>query len=155
MKILVTGALGLVGSEAVRFFHAKGMDVVGIDNDMRRVFFGAGASTSRSLERLQADMKNYRHENIDIRDVAAIEALFAGLGKAIKVVIHTAAQPSHDWAASDPHTDFTVNANGALALLEATRKHCPDAPFIHCSTNKVYGDTPNRLPLVEMETRNG
>ncbi|OHC74005.1 MAG: NAD-dependent epimerase [Rhodospirillales bacterium RIFCSPLOWO2_12_FULL_58_28] len=150
---VITGSAGLIGSEAVRFFHAKGMDVVGIDNDMRRVFFGAGASTARSLERLQADMKNYRHENIDIRDVAAIEALFAGLGKAIKVVIHTAAQPSHDWAASDPHTDFTVNANGALALLEATRKHCPDAPFIHCSTNKVYGDTPNRLPLVEMETR--
>jgi CDP-paratose 2-epimerase len=150
---IVTGSAGLIGSEAARFFHAKGLEVVGIDNDMRKVFFGEGASTAWSVGELTRDLKNYHHESLDIRDTGALEALFARHGKSIAVVIHTAAQPSHDWAASDPHTDFTVNANGTLALLEATRKHCPDAPFIHCSTNKVYGDTPNRLPLVEMETR--
>jgi CDP-paratose 2-epimerase len=150
---IVTGSAGLIGSEAARFFHAQGLEVVGVDNDMRKAFFGEGASTARSLGELTRDLKKYRHESLDIRDIGAVEALFARYGKSIAVVIHTAAQPSHDWAASDPHTDFTVNANGTLALLEATRKHCPDAPFIHCSTNKVYGDTPNRLPLVEQETR--
>ncbi|KIL97807.1 dTDP-glucose 4 6-dehydratase [Paramagnetospirillum magnetotacticum MS-1] len=150
---IVTGSAGLIGSEAARFFHAKGLDVVGIDNDMRKTFFGEGASTAWSVGELARDLPNYRHESLDIRDIGAVESLFARYGKSIAVVIHTAAQPSHDWAASDPHTDFTVNANGTLALLEAARKYCPDAPFIHCSTNKVYGDTPNRLPLVERESR--
>ena len=150
---IVTGAAGLIGSEAARFFHAQGLDVVGIDNDMRSVFFGAAASTAWSVGRLGQDLPRYRHESADIRDQAAIEAIFARHGAAVAVVIHTAAQPSHDWAARDPITDFTVNANGTMVLLEATRKHCPDAAFIHCSTNKVYGDTPNRLPLVETDTR--
>ncbi len=150
---IVTGSAGLIGSETARFFHAQGLEVVGIDNDMRKAFFGEGASTAWSVNELTRELKNYHHESLDIRDVGTVEALFARYGKSIKVVIHTAAQPSHDWAASDPHTDFTVNANGTLALLEATRKHCPNAPFIHCSTNKVYGDTPNRLPLIEQETR--
>ncbi len=150
---IVTGSAGLIGAEATRFFHAQGMDVVGIDNDMRRKFFGDGASTAWSRAELERTLPRYHHVTADIRDTAEIDAVFARYGHSIAVVIHTAAQPSHDWAARDPATDFTVNANGTLALLEATRKHCPDAPFIYCSTNKVYGDTPNRLPLIEGETR--
>ena len=151
--VIVTGSAGLIGSEAARFFHGQGLDVVGVDNDMRRVFFGDDASTAWSQSQLEGELARYSHRTVDIRDTTAIDALFAHYGKAISAVIHTAAQPSHDWAARDPHMDFTVNANGTLSLLEATRRHCPDAPFIHCSTNKVYGDTPNRLPLVELETR--
>jgi CDP-paratose 2-epimerase len=151
--VIVTGSCGLIGSETARFFHEKGLEVVGVDNDMRSAFFGEGASTTWMRNMLEAELKNYRHEAIDIRNETAISELFSRYGKSIAAIVHTAAQPSHDWAASDPHTDFTVNANGTLTLLEATRKYCPDAPFIHCSTNKVYGDTPNRLPLVELETR--
>ncbi|MBF0094783.1 MAG: NAD-dependent epimerase/dehydratase family protein [Alphaproteobacteria bacterium] len=150
---IVTGSAGLIGAETVRFFHAKGLTVVGIDNDMRSRFFGEQASTSWSRAELQASLPRYTHVDADIRDASAIDALFARHGRSVQVVVHTAAQPSHDWAASDPATDFTINANGTLNLLEAVRRHCPDAPFIHCSTNKVYGDTPNRLPLVEMDTR--
>ena len=151
---LITGSAGLVGSEAVTFFAAQGFDVVGIDNDMRSVFFGPEASTRWQLERLeQALGKKYVHFNEDIRNAEGIERIFKQYAGQINLVIHTAAQPSHDWAASDPQTDFGVNANGTLNLLEATRKYAPQAVFIYTSTNKVYGDTPNRLPLVENETR--
>jgi CDP-paratose 2-epimerase len=150
---LVTGSAGLIGSETCGRFHAEGLDVVGLDNDMRATFFGAEASTAPTRARLEASLKNYRHESIDIRDSAAVNATFARFGGAIKVVVHTAGQPSHDWAARDPHMDFGVNATGTLNVLEAARQHCPEAPFLFTSTNKVYGDTPNRLPLRELETR--
>ena len=151
--MLVTGSAGLIGAESVRFFAAEGFDIVGIDNDMRRVFFGPEASTAWSRRRLEAEVKNYRHIDGDIRDPGLLDTVFARYGTAIAAVIHTAAQPSHDWAASDPQTDFAINANGTLNLLEATRRHCPQAAFVFTSTNKVYGDTPNRLPLVEQELR--
>ena len=150
---LITGSAGLIGSEAVRFFHERGFDIVGLDNNMRQYFFGTDGSTAWNLERLKSDLGNYRHCDIDIRDAEAINALFSECGKAIELVIHAAAQPSHDWAAREPITDFTVNANGTLNLLDATRRFCPDAAFIFTSTNKVYGDAPNELPLVECETR--
>jgi len=151
---IITGSAGLVGSEASSFFAGLGMDVVGIDNDMRRVFFGKEASTRWNRERLERSLRDrYRHVALDIRDEAAIDALFARYKSAIKLVIHTAAQPSHDWAAREPKTDFSVNALGTLNLLEAVRLHSPDAAFIFTSTNKVYGDAPNRLPLVEQLTR--
>jgi CDP-paratose 2-epimerase len=150
---LITGSAGLIGAEAARFFSDKGLDIIGIDNDMRRLFFGDDASTQWSRAALEAELPRYRHNNSDIRDQTAIQNIFSQYGRNITIVIHTAAQPSHDWAARDPVIDFTVNANGTLTLLEATRQHCPDAPFIFCSTNKVYGDTPNRLPLVEQDRR--
>jgi CDP-paratose 2-epimerase len=149
---IITGAGGLIGSEAVEHFIAAGFDIVGIENDMRAQFFGPESSTSHVTERLVAGHDAFRWENADIRDREEIDRIFAGAGD-IGLVIHTAAQPSHDWAASDPQTDFGVNANGTLNLLEATRAHCPEAPFIFCSTNKVYGDTPNGLPLVSLEKR--
>ena len=150
---VVTGSAGLIGSEAARLFADKGLDVVGIDNDMRRTFFGAEASTAANRRRLETEVGRYRHVDADIRDAVAMERLFADHKGDIAAVVHAAAQPSHDWAASDPDTDFTVNANGTLVLLEAARRHCPDAPFLFTSTNKVYGDAPNRLPLIEGETR--
>jgi CDP-paratose 2-epimerase len=149
---LVTGTGGLVGSEAARLFLDRGLDVVGIDNDMRSVFFGPEASTRWQVELLK-QRPGYTHHSVDIRDVDAIDGIFSRCGRDIAVVIHCAAQPSHDWAVRDPMTDFTVNANGTLSLLEATRKHAPDAVFIFVSTNKVYGDRPNQLPLVEHATR--
>ncbi|WP_096702411.1 NAD-dependent epimerase/dehydratase family protein [Magnetospirillum sp. 15-1] len=151
--VIITGSGGLIGAEAARFFGRQGMSVVGIDNDMRSYFFGESASTAWARAELERTLSDYTHAGADIRDAGAIDTVFARYGEAITAVIHTAAQPSHDWAAKEPQVDFTVNANGTLVLLEATRKHCPDACFIHCSTNKVYGDTPNHLPLVEMETR--
>ena len=151
--VIVTGSAGLIGAEAVGFFAEKGFDVVGVDNDMRRYFFGDEASTAWSRERLEKRHPSYSHVTADIRDQDAIDALFARYGASIALVIHTAAQPSHDWAAREPFTDFSVNANGTLNLLEAARRHCPDAPFIFAATNKVYGDTPNALPLVELESR--
>jgi len=150
---VVTGSAGLIGSETVRFLAGKGLDVVGIDNDMRAYFFGSDGSTRWNLDRLRADVARYTHVEADIRDQAAMDAVFARYGKNIVLVVHTAAQPSHDWAAREPLTDFAVNATGTLVTLECTRTHCPDAVFIFTSTNKVYGDTPNRLPLVESETR--
>lgn len=150
---LITGSAGLIGAETVRFFSSKGMDVVGIDNDMRRYFFGEEASTNWSRQALEQDVTGYCHETCDIRSEPDVEKIFKRYGKNIAVVVHTAAQPSHDWAAKEPHTDFTINANGTLNLLEQTRRHCPEAVFIFTSTNKVYGDTPNRLPLTEEETR--
>ena len=150
---VITGSAGLIGSETARFLHAKGMEIVGIDNNMREYFFGADASTRWNTARLQEDLPNFSHYPIDVRDERAVDSLFAERGKAISLVVHTAAQPSHDWAAREPLTDFTVNANGTLTLLEATRRYAPDAAFIFTSTNKVYGDTPNNLPLLEKETR--
>lgn len=150
---IVTGSGGLIGSESVRFFAQLGLDVIGLENDMRARFFGAEASTSATSERLVEEVEAFRWEQVDIRDAEAVMALFARHAKSIELVIHTAAQPSHDWAASDPQTDFTVNANGTLNLLEATRRHAPDASFIFTSTNKVYGDRPNDLPLLEHDTR--
>jgi CDP-paratose 2-epimerase len=150
---VITGSAGLIGSETVRRFAEEGLEPVGIDNDMRSYFFGPKASTQWCREQLQASVRGYRHAPIDIRDRAAVDSLFADLGRNVSVVVHTAAQPSHDWAAREPMTDFSINALGTMVLLEAVRKHCPDAPFIFTSTNKVYGDTPNRLPLIEKETR--
>jgi len=151
---LITGSAGLIGSEAAVFFAGLGMDVVGVDNDMRKTFFGDEASTAWNRKRLERELgPRYRHHSIDIRDAAALELLFQHHGKAITLVIHTAAQPSHDWAARDPGMDFSVNATGTLNVLEATRRNCPEAVFIFTSTNKVYGDTPNRLPLIEQEFR--
>lgn len=150
---LITGSLGLVGSESVRVFTDAGFDVVGIDNDMRRAFFGNAASTAWMQARLEQRFPSYRHLSLDIRDREAIERLVADLGASLAVVVHAAAQPSHDWAALDPHTDFSVNATGTLVLLESVRRFAPQATFIFTSTNKVYGDTPNLLPLEEQETR--
>jgi CDP-paratose 2-epimerase len=150
---VVTGSAGLIGSESCKRLHAEGLTIAGIDNDMRARFFGADASTAPTRTVLETGLNNYRHHDFDIRDTNAVNALFRTLSKDVAVVIHTAAQPSHDWAAREPHTDFTVNALGTLNLLEATRQYCPDAVFIFTSTNKVYGDTPNRLPLVELEKR--
>ena len=151
---IVTGAAGLIGSEAVRHFCKVGMTVIGIDNDMRRVFFGDEASTKWQQGRLQEELGDkYVHLDADIRSTDRINEIFKEYGKNIELIVHTAAQPSHDWAARDPQMDFTVNANGTLNLLQATRDHAPDAVFIFTSTNKVYGDTPNHLPLIEQETR--
>lgn len=150
---LVTGSAGLIGAEAVRFFSNKGFDVVGIDNDMRKYFFGDEASTAWAADELQASISSYRHESADIRDFEAISTILAKYNTDIKLIIHTAAQPSHDWAAREPLTDFSVNANGTINMLQATREHCPEAVFIFTSTNKVYGDRPNSLPLVELDTR--
>lgn len=151
--VLVTGSAGLIGSETTRWFAAQGHDVVGIDNNMRAYFFGADASTEWVGERLRREVSGYRHETIDIRDKEAIFRLFGRYGSEIGLVVHTAAQPSHDWAAREPFTDFSVNALGTLTMLEATRQFCPEAVFIFTSTNKVYGDTPNALPLIERELR--
>ncbi|MEL0113139.1 MAG: NAD-dependent epimerase/dehydratase family protein [Rickettsiales bacterium] len=150
---IVTGAAGLVGAAAVKLFADRGLDVIGIDNDMRKVFFGEAASTAWNRDRLKQTVARYRHEEIDIRDRDRLNALFARYGRDIAVILHAAAQPSHDWAAQDPFMDFTINANGTLTLLEAFRAHCPDAVFLNMSTNKVYGDAPNALPLIEEETR--
>jgi len=150
---IVTGSGGLIGAEAVRFFSKQGFDVVGIDNDMRQELFGPEASTEWSRAELQSTIPGYTHFAQDIRQTADMDAIFSRYNRDIRIVIHTAAQPSHDWAAKDPFADFSINADGTLVLLECTRKHCPQAVFIFTSTNKVYGDTPNRLPLVEQETR--
>ena len=144
---VITGAGGLVGAAAVRAFAPRVSSVLGIDNDMRATFFGESASTKWSIHRLVEEVPNFTPVALDIRDAEGIAGLFGDYGRSISVVIHCAAQPSHDWAATDPHTDFTVNANGTLAMLEATRQHCDAATFIFCSTNKVYGDRPNSLPL--------
>jgi CDP-paratose 2-epimerase len=150
---LVTGSAGLIGAESVRFFSDQGFSVVGIDNNMRKVFFGEEASTDWQRKQLETTIPTYKHFSIDIRDQKAVEKVFQEYGKDIKIVIHTAAQPSHDWAAKEPFTDFTVNANGTLTILEATRRFAPESVFIFTSTNKVYGDTPNLLPLIELDAR--
>ena len=154
MKIaIITGSSGLIGSESVKFFADKFDLIVGIDNNQRAYFFGNDASTEATKIKLLNTISNYTHYDVDIREVQLLEEIFQEYNNDISLIIHTAAQPSHDWAAKEPFTDFTVNANGTLNLLELTRKHCPEAVFIFTSTNKVYGDTPNYLPLVELENR--
>jgi CDP-paratose 2-epimerase len=151
---VVTGSSGLVGSEAAIYFGRLGLDVIGIDNDMRSMFFGGDGSTAWNRERVQRTLgTRYVHHDLDVRDRARILDLFSRFGRALELVVHAAAQPSHDWAAREPFTDFDINAVGTLNLLEATRLHSDGAAFIFTSTNKVYGDRPNRLPLVELETR--
>lgn len=150
-KALITGSAGLIGSEAVNFFCEKGVEVLGVDNNLRAYFFGREATTSWNRKLLEEKYKNYQHFKVDIRDKEAIETVFKK--NKFDLIIHAAAQPSHDWAAKEPLTDFTVNALGTLILLENFRKYCPEAVFIFTSTNKVYGDRPNNLPLVELKTR--
>ena len=151
---LITGSAGLVGSESAIFFGQLGMEIIGIDNDMRKTFFGAESSTAWNKSRVARVLgSHYQHHDIDVRDRQAVLDVFERYGHEIELVIHTAAQPSHDWAAREPFTDFDINAVGTLNVLEATRLHAPDAAFIFTSTNKVYGDRPNSLPLVELETR--
>lgn len=150
---LVTGSAGLIGSESVAFFADKFDLVIGIDNNLRQYFFGTDGSTDWNRNRLQDAYPNYRHHTADIRKVAELESIFGQYGADIKLIVHAAAQPSHDWAAREPFTDFSVNAVGTLNMLEMSRLHCPEAVFIFTSTNKVYGDNPNYLPLVETETR--
>jgi CDP-paratose 2-epimerase len=151
MKLLVTGSSGLIGSEVVTFFCEEGWEVHGVDNNMRKDFFGPLGDTSWNRKRLQEKFKAFRHHEVDIRDRALILEMVNDVKPS--AIIHAAAQPSHDLAASRPFDDFDVNANGTVNLLEAARRSCPEAPFVHMSTNKVYGDAPNRLSLVEKETR--
>ncbi len=150
---LITGSSGLIGSETTKFVHEQGMEVIGIDNNLRRYFFGDDGSTEWNTHQLKGSLKRFTHHAIDIRDENAVFQLFEKFGKNIALVVHTAAQPSHDWAAREPLTDFSVNSYGTLVMLEATRKFSPDAVFVFTSTNKVYGDLPNALPLVELPTR--
>lgn len=151
--LIITGSAGLIGSESVSFFADKFDVIVGIDNNLRQYFFGAESSTEWNRNRLSEAYPNYKHYNADIRNPEELDVIFKEYGSDVKMIIHTAAQPSHDWAAREPFTDFSVNANGTLNMLEMTRLNCPDAVFIFTSTNKVYGDNPNYLPLIETETR--
>ena len=146
--ILITGSTGLIGSVASEYFLLKGKKIFGVDNNLRKYFFGINGSNKWKEKKLKG-YKNYYHSNVDLRNEKKVYDIFKKHGKKIKAIIHTAAQPSHDWAAKEPLTDFQVNANATLNLLEATRKYCPEVPFIFTSTNKVYGDTPNFLPFVE------
>lgn len=150
---IITGSSGLVGSESVDFFSAKFDRIIGIDNNLRAYFFGDTASTEWKRKQMEKAHSNYLHYHTDIRNQVEIEKIFKEYSSDIKLIIHAAAQPSHDWAAREPITDFTVNANGTLNLLELTRQFCPAAVFIYTSTNKVYGETPNFLPLVELGKR--
>mgnify|MGYP001270553120 FL=1 len=151
--ILVTGSSGLVGSESVKFFSNKGFDVLGIDNNLRKFFFGNEASTSIVKKNLKRDFKRFKDFNIDIRNYAALEKIFRKYKKNISLIVHCAAQPSHDYAKNFPMLDFNVNATGTLNLLELTKKYCADSPFIFMSTNKVYGDNPNKLKILEKKNR--
>jgi len=153
VKIMITGSAGLIGGEAVDYFCKKGFDVIGIDNDMRKYFFGDKASTNWNIERLQKNHKDFVNYNLDIRDRKMLKKIFRTYNKDIDLIIHTAAQPSHDWAAKEPFTDFDINAVGTLNMLEYCRIYSPDAVFIFTSTNKVYGDTPNKILLYEKAKR--
>ena len=150
---LITGSSGLVGSEATNFFHDKGFDIVGIDNNLRKFFFGKNGSTSWVKSKLVKRNKNYKHFNIDIRNKDQLEKIFKKYKKNISVIIHCAAQPSHDYGKNFPRIDFDVNASGTLNLLELTKLYCYDSPFIFMSTNKVYGDNPNKLKITEKTYR--
>ncbi len=151
--VLITGSSGLVGSESSIFFHNKNFKVLGIDNDKRSYFFGKEASTKKMSDMLKKKLSNFKHFNIDIRSKKNLEKVFKKYNKKISCIIHAAAQPSHDWAVKEPLTDFTINANGTLNLLNLTKKYCSNSVFIYVSTNKVYGDLPNFLPLSEKKTR--
>ena len=150
---IITGSAGLIGSEAVAFFAGKFDLIIGIDNNLRQYFFGSDGNTSWNKNRLEESFPNYQHHSADIRKVEELKTVFEKYKTDIRLIIHAAAQPSHDWAAREPFTDFTINANGTLNMLEMCRQHCPEAVFIFTSTNKVYGDNPNHLPMVEKETR--
>jgi CDP-paratose 2-epimerase len=150
---LITGSGGLVGAECVAHFVEAGYRVLGMENDMRASFFGPEASTAHETERLVGRYEEFESMEIDIRDREGVEGVFAAHSAELELVIHAAGQPSHDWAASDPHADFGVNATGTLNLLQAARDHTPDATFVFCSTNKVYGDLPNHLPLEDLGSR--
>src|SRR6266446_10906711 len=150
-KVLVTGSSGLIGSEVVDYFCRLGHEVYGVDNNMRAAFFGTDGDTRWNQRRLQATHKKFHHHELDIHDRRGADPLFETLRPSL--IVHTAAQPSHDLAASRPFDDFDVNATGTLNLLEATRRHCPESPFVYLSTNKVYGDAPNEIELVELESR--
>ena len=152
MKIaLVTGSSGLIGSQTTAFLHDKGFRVIGIDNDMRAYFFGDESSTKKSNQELLNNLENYTFFDCDIRDYNGLENIYKEFGSAIEIVVHTAAQPSHDWAAKEPITDFSINAMGTMNLLELTRIYCSKATFIFTSTNKVYGDRPNYLEGIKEE----
>ena len=154
MKIaLITGSCGLVGSESSIFFSKKGFQILGIDNNSRKNFFGPDGDITWIKNKLKKKIKKYNHFSVDIRNFKNLEKIFRKYRKKINVIIHAAAQPSHDWAKNKPFIDFEINAKGTLNLLELTNKYCPNAPFIFMSTNKVYGDNPNKLPLVEKKTR--
>ena len=150
---LITGSCGLVGSESAIFFSKKGFEIIGIDNNYRKVFFGNDGDISWIKNKLKKNLKNYNHSNTDIRNYNNLEKIFKKYKKKINLIIHAAAQPSHDWAKNKAFIDFDINAKGTLNLLELTKIYCPDAPFIFMSTNKVYGDNPNALPLIEKRTR--
>jgi len=150
---LITGSCGLVGSESALFFSKKGFEIVGIDNNSRRFFFGKDGDTGWIKSRLKKSINKYYHYNIDIRSLDSLEKVFNKYGKKISLIIHSAAQPSHDWAKTRPFIDFDINAKGTLNLLELNKRYCPETPFIFMSTNKVYGDNPNLLPLKEKKSR--
>ena len=150
---LITGSSGLVGSEAVKFFCNKGFDVVGIDNNLRKFFFGNDGSTSWVKKKLEHDYKNFLNYDVDVRNFSNLEKIFKKYKKKISVIIHCAAQPSHDYGKNYPIIDFNINATGTLNLLELTKKFCPDSCFIFMSTNKVYGDNPNNLKIYETKNR--
>ena len=150
---IITGSTGLVGSEAVNFFHDKGFEIIGIDNNLRKLFFGENGSTSWIKLKLLKRNKNFKNYNIDIRNFNSLTNIFKKYNKKISVIIHCAAQPSHDYGKNFPFLDFNVNATGTLNLLELTKKYCPEACFIFMSTNKVYGDNPNKLKIYEKKTR--
>jgi CDP-paratose 2-epimerase len=152
MRVIITGCSGLIGSELVTFFDEHAESVIGVDNNMRADFFGVEGDTRWNLARIEECTQRFRHHDVDIRDRAGLDTLFCDEGP-FDLIIHCAAQPSHDLAASRPFDDFDVNAGGTLNALESTRRHSPDAVFVLLSTNKVYGDAPNELPLVELETR--
>ena len=151
--VLITGSCGLVGSESVNFFSKKGFDVIGIDNNLRKFFFGNEGSTNKIKNNLLKKNKRFRNYNTDIRNYRALETIFKKYKKDILLIIHCAAQPSHDYGKNFPILDFNVNATGTLNLLELTKKYSPSAPFIFMSTNKVYGDNPNKLKIIETKTR--
>lgn len=151
---IVTGSGGLIGSESVQHFVRAGYDVIGLENDMRSQFFGPSASASHTTARLVRTLEGaFTSHDLDIRNADEVDRVFASVASSLTLVIHAAAQPSHDWAASDPQTDFTVNANGTLNLVQATLRHAAEASFIFCSTIKVYGDRPNDLPLQDIGSR--
>ena len=151
--VIITGSAGLVGSESAYFFHKKGFRVIGIDNDFRKYFFGKTGSTKWKTQEIKKKIKNYVHYSLDIRNKNLLEKIFFRYRKDTKLIIHAAAQPSHDWASREPLTDFSINAIGTLNLLEFFRKYLSKEVFIYVSTNKVYGDKPNELPLKEKDTR--
>ena len=151
--VLITGSCGLVGSESATFFSEKGFEILGVDNNYRKIFFGKDGDINWVRKKLKERIRKYHDLNLDIRNYSGLEKVFKKYKKNIKLIIHAAAQPSHDWAKNHIFEDFTINAKGTLNLLELTKKYCYDAPFIFMSTNKVYGDNPNKLPLTEKKTR--